>query len=162
VATNIWADETKVFLLKKLWAAGHSAGMIAARLDTTRNAVIGKVTRLKLTPHTTKHSFRPTRQAKRKKDRRQLAKLKPPLRALLECTPLPDPQPEDVARKTLLQLEHGECKYPVGDVRSPDFGFCALPRVIGSPYCAAHSRRCFTAPNVKAPAKSPEKETVAA
>lgn len=43
-----WTDE-RVELLKKLWADGHSASQIAAQLGgVSRNAVIGKVHRLKL------------------------------------------------------------------------------------------------------------------
>ena len=44
-----WTDE-RVALLKKLWMEGLSASQIAAELGegVTRNAVIGKVHRLKL------------------------------------------------------------------------------------------------------------------
>ena len=43
-----WTDE-RVELLKKLWSEGLSASQIAAQLGSvTRNAVIGKVHRLKL------------------------------------------------------------------------------------------------------------------
>ena len=43
-----WTDE-RVELLRKLWSEGHSASQIAAQLGSvTRNAVIGKVHRLKL------------------------------------------------------------------------------------------------------------------
>src|SRR5687768_15531828 len=43
-----WTDE-RVDLLRKLWAEGLSASQIAAQLGSvTRNAVIGKVHRLKL------------------------------------------------------------------------------------------------------------------
>ena len=44
-----WTDE-RVELLKKLWMEGLSASQIAAELSdgVTRNAVIGKVHRLKL------------------------------------------------------------------------------------------------------------------
>ena len=45
-----WTDE-RVELLKKLWADGLSASQIAAELGgITRNAVIGKVHRIGLTP----------------------------------------------------------------------------------------------------------------
>ena len=49
-----WTDE-RVELLKKLWADGLSASQIAAKLGgVTRNAVIGKVHRLKLSARVTK------------------------------------------------------------------------------------------------------------
>lgn len=47
-----WTDE-RVELLKKLWAEGFSASQIAAQLGgVTRNAVIGKAHRLKLSGRT--------------------------------------------------------------------------------------------------------------
>jgi GcrA cell cycle regulator len=48
----LWTDE-KIEQLKELYAAGHSCSVIAERLRTTRNSVIGKVHRLKLTPRFT-------------------------------------------------------------------------------------------------------------
>jgi len=47
-----WTDE-RIELLKKLWAEGYSASQIAAQLGgVTRNAVIGKAHRLKLSGRT--------------------------------------------------------------------------------------------------------------
>ena len=47
---TIWTD-TRIAIVKKMWKAGSSAREIADRLgsEISRNAVIGKVTRLKLT-----------------------------------------------------------------------------------------------------------------
>jgi len=42
-----WTEE-RVALLTKLWNEGQSGGQISKRLGITRNAVIGKVTRLGL------------------------------------------------------------------------------------------------------------------
>src|SRR6202140_3206268 len=56
-------DAENVALLKKLWASGHSAAQIAARLGHTRNAVCAKLTRLGLKrghkPPTAKPKIRP-------------------------------------------------------------------------------------------------------
>jgi GcrA cell cycle regulator len=41
-------DAKDVALLKELWATGHSAGQIARRLECSRNAVCGRLTRLGL------------------------------------------------------------------------------------------------------------------
>jgi len=69
-----WTDE-RVELLKKLWCEGHSASQIAKELGgVTRNAVIGKATRLKLVRHTNL-GFR--RSTKSRTPRRARAK-KPP------------------------------------------------------------------------------------
>jgi GcrA cell cycle regulator len=56
-------DEKDVALLKKLWAAGHSAAQIARRLGCSRNAVCGRLTRSGLRrgrkPPTTKPKIMP-------------------------------------------------------------------------------------------------------
>ena len=56
-------DAEDVALLKKLWAAGRSAGQIARRLGYSRNAICAKLTRLDLKrghkPPTAKPKIRP-------------------------------------------------------------------------------------------------------
>jgi GcrA cell cycle regulator len=44
----------------------------------------------------------------------------------------------DIARKQLLDLNSGDCRWPVGDPQKEGFGFCAAPRVPGKPYCKGH------------------------
>jgi hypothetical protein len=45
--SDTWDDE-RIATLTKMWAEGHSSTRIAMALGLTRNAIIGKVTRLKL------------------------------------------------------------------------------------------------------------------
>ncbi|WP_421952624.1 GcrA family cell cycle regulator [Pelagibacterium sp.] len=61
-----WTDE-RVALLKKLWMEGLSASQIAAELSggVTRNAVIGKVHRLKLSARAKPASVAPRAKAQR-------------------------------------------------------------------------------------------------
>jgi hypothetical protein len=40
--------------------------------------------------------------------------------------------------KTLLELETGDCRWPVGDPRSDGFHFCGAPQMLGRPYCITH------------------------
>lgn len=40
--------------------------------------------------------------------------------------------------KTLLELESGDCRWPVGDPRHDGFHFCGAPQVLGRPYCITH------------------------
>lgn len=40
--------------------------------------------------------------------------------------------------KTLLELEAGDCRWPVGDPRQDGFHFCGAPQMVGRPYCVAH------------------------
>ena len=47
----------------------------------------------------------------------------------------------DIAAKPLLELEAGDCRWPVGTPGEKGFGFCAAPRRPGKPYCDGHVRR---------------------
>jgi len=40
--------------------------------------------------------------------------------------------------KTLLELESGECRWPMGDPRQEGFSFCGAQQVLGRPYCIQH------------------------
>jgi GcrA cell cycle regulator len=44
----------------------------------------------------------------------------------------------DIARKALVDLDNGDCRWPVGDPQKEGFGFCAAPRIPGKPYCKGH------------------------
>lgn len=146
--TEKWTEE-RIETVKKLWLEGLSARAIAVRLGgITRNAVIGKVTRLGLSG---KRSTTPSLANKRRRKAQQRTsrqkKRTSPLR-LLMAMPLPEARPDDIARIKLADiadLEHKHCKYPVGE---PTQGFCGLDRVTGSPYCDGHSRLCFRIPDV--------------
>ncbi|CAM5397240.1 hypothetical protein AFEL58S_01977 [Afipia felis] len=48
---------------------------------------------------------------------------------------------EDVTLVPLLQLKDHHCRWPIGDVGEPGFGFCGCSKIAGSSYCQAHTRR---------------------
>lgn len=51
-------------------------------------------------------------------------------------------QYDALARKVaLVDLEYRDCRWPVGDPRDPDFGFCGHIKEPGKPYCAHHQKR---------------------
>lgn len=158
-----WTDE-RVELLKKLWAEGLSCSVIADRMGgyLTRNAVIGKVSRLGLPGRDVKvrQSIGGKKGAKVMRNRHQEAKRvasgKPP--TLVETVFRADPfvPAEDLhipvkERKTLLQLEDRDCRWPVGgDPRQGvEYQFCARPKVHGLSYCETHTRRAFQPPKPK-------------
>jgi GcrA cell cycle regulator len=62
---TVWDDPENIALLKAMWIDGKSANEIATALGqgVSRNAVIGKVTRLKLPPHRQNHTVRAARPA---------------------------------------------------------------------------------------------------
>jgi len=167
-----WTEE-RVELLKKLWMEGLSASQIAAVLGdgVTRNAVIGKVHRLKLSGRAKPVSSAPrVRSAPRPSRRvaspsgRSFGGMSSRPRSMgsapmlgatalkisedyeTEAYQLPQVQELDIPleqRLTLLQLNEHTCKWPIGDPLTPDFYFCGQAHDEGRPYCEFHSRRAY-------------------
>lgn len=174
-----WDDDV-VAKLTEYWKEGFSCSQIAAKLysefnfEISRSAVIGKLNRMGM-----KSNVEVTRIKNRSASRRTLAKVgkKPapkvnprPARVmsglfvggggdLPPVEPLPkEESPSDYAKLyTLDQLEKGMCKWPVGDPKTPDFGFCGKDRVPGQPYCMGHCQRAFRAPETVQRASKPER-----
>lgn len=144
---KVWTDD-RVEKLKELAHDGiFSATQIGVRLGgLTRNQVLGKCDRMgiKLTGGGCPTAVR-SRNTKLQHQKRRAAAGKPV--APMAVEPLPLPQADDIARKTLADLEPNECRFPIGHLDEPGFGFCALERVSGLPYCAGHAARCFVVPN---------------
>ena len=143
-------DDASEKALAELWAAGWSASQIGARIGQSRNAVIGKVHRLKLPkrrevgvnasapkrarPHgntgqTPGPSIVQRAEARAAEEARTRHRLAAGVWAPLEGR----------APVALLELERGQCRWPLGDPREAGFGFCGLP-VAGekTSYCAVH------------------------
>lgn len=159
----IWTDE-RVETLRKLWAEGLSASQIAAQLGgVSRNAVIGKVHRLKLSGR-----GRSTPTPARQKKPAQPAAPKPAarptagrpvtqsigataLQARFEAEPLvrraereSDNVVVPISRNLqLIQLNERTCKWPIGDPLAEDFHFCGNDCAETGPYCRYHARIAF-------------------
>jgi GcrA cell cycle regulator len=160
-----WTDE-RVELLKKLWADGLSASQIAAQLGgVSRNAVIGKVHRLKLSSRG-RATASPARQKKTQqasssvKSASRAATVSRSMTTSIGATALQaqfDAEPvarqmlrpvENVVvpisrRLMLIQLNERTCKWPNGDPLSEDFHFCGNDSAETGPYCNYHSRIAF-------------------
>jgi GcrA cell cycle regulator len=161
-----WTDE-RVDLLRKLWAEGLSASQIAAQLGgVSRNAVIGKVHRLKLSSRG-RATAAPARQ-KKPSQGSSGAGTKTVTRTVATVRSMPtsigatalqtqyDVEPvvrhhirpvhEIVVpmsrRLKLVQLNEHTCKWPNGDPLAEDFSFCGNDSSDG-PYCAYHARIAF-------------------
>jgi GcrA cell cycle regulator len=147
-----WTDE-RVELLKKLWSEGLSASQIAAELGgITRNAVIGKVHRLGLSGRAKSPSSSAPRV--RKPRSHMLRVSRPAMRGntALAVAYEVDLEPEQELvenivpmgqRRTLLELNEGTCRWPVGDPANPEFFFCGGNTITSLPYCAFHSRVAY-------------------
>lgn len=159
-----WTDE-RVELLRKLWSEGLSASQIAAQLGSvTRNAVIGKVHRLKLSSRgrSTPAPARPkkaTPAAPAAKSPSRVAPVARPvatvgavaLQAQFDAEPVAryGLRPvEDVVvpisrRLQLTQLSERTCKWPNGDPLTEDFSFCGNEAGDNGPYCGYHAKIAF-------------------
>lgn len=170
-----WAIAGVLDQLTALWKDGISSGLIAARLSDmtrlkiTRNAVIGKIERTGLAdkyPHPNNWKARAkagkslpnTPKTKRiglpKWERKRL-EIVP--RHVSVAEPKPTPYvirtdiPPVIPRKQLIDLADDECRFPVGDVGEPGFGFCAQsPRIPGKPYCETCCQRAYNGIPVRA------------
>jgi GcrA cell cycle regulator len=150
----MWTDE-RVEAVTKLWNEGFSASEIARRIgNATRNSVIGKVTRLGLPGRKVKVR-RPANDRWNTEDRRMERGDKPYKQAVKaiktnwRAEPLPATPVTDVARVAFADLEPDHCRWPVGDPKHASFGYCGCKKVEGLPYCNAHARRAYTAPEAK-------------
>lgn len=145
-----WNDE-RVAELRRLWAEGLSCSVIASRLGhTSRNAVIGKASRLGLPQRAT--TVRRTYKRKPSTYNKPPVWTRPTTRARIEALhfrpePIPSPQETDVPRKALVDLEETDCRWPCLDVEPGGLQmFCGSPKMEGLPYCEPHARRAFQPP----------------
>lgn len=161
-----WTDE-QIAVLRELWGK-ESASKIAKKIggSASRNAVIGKAHRLGLVKR--------GRVAKVRGDtllappRKRVLAAKPPkppratrisaitglpMRNLpaahLPREPAPPPRPDqDIPRKALIDLEAGDCRWPVTIAEGTPAErhmFCGDKQVPGSSYCACHLQRATNA-----------------
>lgn len=67
---------------------------------------------------------------------------------LAELAKVTDDVPPD-RRRGVADLDDRQCRWPIGDPKSPDFHFCDLTQVIGMPYCVFHVKRAYQQPEIK-------------
>ena len=160
-----WTEQ-QIETLKKMWGNGYSANDIAKNLGggVTRNAVIGKAHRLKLSAGAA--SSRPVAEPPSKtvgvvattinrvsKRRASVLRAMPPVKAATDApartTILRDVslRPIEMARRSegipVTKAGERHCRWPIGDPRSPDFRFCGCDIHEGLPYCAHHARIAY-------------------
>jgi GcrA cell cycle regulator len=168
-----WTDE-RVEQLRKLWAEGLSASQIAAQMGgVTRNAVIGKVHRLKLSSRGKSTSSQPrakkTVNTTASQPRQTSAPrassgstsrgggggthsigataLKTDYRTNAISAQVLEFAPALVApvskRLMLVELSERTCKWPIGDPMATDFNFCGVDSGESGPYCQYHAKLAY-------------------
>jgi GcrA cell cycle regulator len=144
-----WTEE-RLELLKSHFAAGLSCRDIAGKIGVSRNAVIGKLSRLNLTRDGSGDARRP---ARKEATRGPRPKTVPRLqyRMLLavygetvsgETAADDEPIPNGHCC-SLLELSEERCRWPISTPGAADFCFCGNTPVEGLPYCAGHSRLAY-------------------
>ena len=116
-----------------LWKAGQSSGQIALAIGCSRNAAIGKLSRLgykrseEFRVITNQAAGRPqkvTKPKKRPKPSKPL--LSPPMASTTRSEPI-----------GLLDLKRTSCRWPVNS-GEPEWLFCGDKAEVDRPYCPAH------------------------
>lgn len=132
-----WTDE-RVSLLKKMWGEGKTAAEIAKELGgVTRNAVIGKAHRLKLS-----NRLSPIQQNNKKPVAAKPVEEKAPPQKISKK---PAPSDMNIKGVSLAALKEKMCRWPIGDPKEPDFRFCGGHSVAGLPYCDDHAKVAYQA-----------------
>lgn len=148
--TTTWTPE-RVEQLQNFVVTGLTCSQIAAEIGISRNAVIGKIHRLGLSPARppggSGQSGPPRPRHKRAASQRRLLQLMwsdgaPAAKAETALAPVESAQP-----CSLLDLDRGKCRWPVAEPADgggpPDFIFCGNAAVDGFSYCAGHARMAY-------------------
>jgi GcrA cell cycle regulator len=139
-----WTAE-RIELLKNCFEAGLTCRQIAAQIGVSRNAVIGKISRLKLTRDTDGET--PARRAPRGPAKGRSLRATPRqqyelLQAVYEDAAPAEPIPGEHAC-SLLELDEERCRWPFSSPGAEDFRFCGNRSIHGLPYCAGHARLAY-------------------
>jgi GcrA cell cycle regulator len=157
-----WTEQ-KIQMLKDMWGH-HSASEIAEHIGgLTRNAVIGKAHRLKLsaqksaeTPGTGLQCATGGMGTIKSSHKRMLRHLPLSPTPTTAASMRVLPSARDIFRSlegiggavrsegiAMTKAGDRHCRWPVGDPRSPDFRFCGCPAHEGLPYCVDHARVAY-------------------
>lgn len=69
----------------------------------------------------------------------------PPVAMVLDDPETDDPETDGIGAATaaILGRAPSQCRWPIGDPRSPDFRFCGATAERGKPYCREHMARAY-------------------
>ena len=137
-----WTAE-RVELLKSRFEAGLSCREIAGDIGVSRNAVIGKLSRLNLTREKSGDARAPARRGAAK-GRRQRRVPSRQYQILLALYGEADDEPIHNGHCcSLLELSEERCRWPISTPGAEDFCFCGNTPLEGLPYCAGHTRLAY-------------------
>jgi GcrA cell cycle regulator len=141
-----WTEE-RLELLKSRFAEGLTCREIADDIGVSRNAVIGKLSRLNLTREKAGDLPRPARKDAPKGRRRgSVPRLQYRILQAVYAEPLAPADHGPIANGhscSLLELSEERCRWPISTPGAEDFCFCGNTPVEGLPYCPGHSRLAY-------------------
>jgi GcrA cell cycle regulator len=139
-----WTTE-RVERLISHFQAGLSCRQIAADIGVSRNAVIGKLSRLGLTRGKTIGEPRAKKPAKERGAARSVPRLQyQMLQTLYEDDLGPANAPVvSEQRCSLFELSKERCRWPISTPGAEDFCFCGNQPLDGQPYCLGHTRLAY-------------------
>jgi GcrA cell cycle regulator len=140
-----WTAE-RVELLKNGFEAGLSCRQIAADIGVTRNAVIGKISRLNLSRAEGGGGFSERPRERRSGPRIQREKRVTQRQVLMALDAQPAQEEAPLCseqRCSLLELSEEKCRWPISNLGGADFWFCGNKPVERLPYCAGHARIAY-------------------
>jgi GcrA cell cycle regulator len=136
-----WTTE-RIELLKGHFAAGLSCRQIAAEIGVSRNAVIGKLSRLGLTrdkpPGAPARPRKPRDRRTRSVPRQQYEML----REVYDEAAFANAPIVSEHRCSLFELTKERCRWPV-NAEAEAFSFCGNTPLAGLPYCTGHTRLAY-------------------
>ena len=136
-----WTDE-RLEALKGHFASGLTCRQIAAEIGVSRNAVIGKLSRLGLTRERPPGS-EPRAKKSRERRGRSVPRLQyEMLRQVYDETAFTDGPVVSEHRCSLFELNKERCRWPV-NAEAEDFSFCGNTPRAGMPYCSGHTRLAY-------------------
>ena len=137
-------------LLRELVAKNLSYAQIATGINrafnagVSRNSALGRAFRLglatrKATYGSAVYSGNAVSKLRRQRSRQEQT----PAAPKFPTAPLPPPADYDKPAVNLLDLEPCQCRWPVGDPKHQDFGFCGQEAHPGQSYCDVHTARAI-------------------
>ena len=133
-----WTIE-RIEQLKSGFSAGLTCAQIAGEIGVSRNAVIGKMSRLGLSRGRTRAA--PGSQSKGSIRRPAVLTQRLLLKALFVSAPIAD-NVVSAEPCSLLNLAPRKCRWPIS-AASFDFSFCGNATIDGMSYCAGHARMAY-------------------
>ena len=138
-----WTTE-RVEALKIHFQAGLSCREIANEIGVSRNAVIGKISRLNLTRD--KGVLRTKKEPATGPRPRGAHRLRQILMKSFPSAPQPEIPVEPIHNGhtcSLFELSEETCRWPISTPGQADFCFCGNTPLEGLPYCPGHSRLAY-------------------